>query len=63
MGHFDITASHFVTVTKMTIFWSIFSAKNLVPQGHTINWDYQSFENTTWYSGIVALLGVEQSQS
>ena len=26
---------------KMTIFWSIFSAKNFVPQGHTIYWDYQ----------------------
>ena len=46
MGHFDISASHFVTVTNMTIFWSIFSAKNLVPQGYTIYWDYQSFENT-----------------
>ena len=38
VGHFDISASHFVTVTNMTIFWSIFSAKNLVPQGYTIFW-------------------------
>ena len=51
VGHFDISASHFVTVTNMTISWSIFSAKNLVPQGYTIYWDYQSFENTAWYSG------------
>ena len=50
VGHFDISASHFVTVTNMTIFWSIFSAKNLVPQGYTIFWDYQYFENTAWYS-------------